>query len=67
MNGSGIELTNKEEANNKASNITIESLSSLVGFPVDYLKKELLLEGDEISLKDLRTRMLSFLDTNFIH
>ena len=42
--------------------IPLESLSELVGFPVDQLREELELEGDEISMECLRKSVLKFLD-----
>ncbi|RLA61730.1 MAG: hypothetical protein DRQ88_04985 [Epsilonproteobacteria bacterium] len=42
--------------------IPLESLSDLVGFPVEQLKEELEFEGDEISLESLRESVLKFLD-----
>ncbi len=42
--------------------VTLSSLAGLTGFPVEYIKKELLLEGDFISMKDLRSTMLTYLN-----
>lgn len=42
--------------------IPLDSLSELVGFPVDQLKEELEIEGDEVSLENLRESVLKFLD-----
>ena len=39
-----------------------DSLSELVGFPIDQLKEELDLEADEISMENLRKSVLKFLD-----
>lgn len=66
MNESSMELGSIDK-DVTASKIPLESLSSLVGFPIEYLKKELLVEEDEISMDELRLRMLSFLETNFSH
>lgn len=66
MNGSSIELGSvNKDVNETGSNVSLGSLSELVGFPVEYLKKELVLDNDEISMDELRIRMLSFLETNF--
>ena len=51
-------LESKEEVN-------LSALSDLVGFPVEFIKKELMLEGDakgEVALQELRSRMLNYLD-----
>jgi hypothetical protein len=68
MNSSSqIEHNEVVDGTANTSNISLDSLSKLVGFPADYLKKELLVEGNDISLSELRTRMLSFLENNFSH
>ncbi|MCY4524913.1 MAG: hypothetical protein OXB84_09245 [Halobacteriovoraceae bacterium] len=43
--------------------IPITSLSLLTGFPVQLIKKELVLEKDFISMRELRRSMMSFLKT----
>ena len=43
--------------------VPLSSLSELTGFPVEFIKKELLLEGEELSMSDLRTSMISYLET----
>ncbi len=48
--------------------VSIERLAELTGFPIDYIKKELLLDGEnleELSLVELRKRVLVYLDSNF--
>ena len=35
-------------------NIPLTEVARLTGFPVDYIKKELFLEGDYIALKEFR-------------
>lgn len=45
--------------------VKLSALSDLVGFPVEFIKKELMLEDDaegEVSLQELRSRMLNYLD-----
>ena len=44
--------------------IPLESLSHLTGFPVDFIKKELLITTPECSLKELRKLMVSYLQSN---
>ncbi len=55
-----VELGNLTEE----QKIPLDSLSSLTGFPVDFIKKELLLEEDQLSLAELRRSMLSYLESN---
>ena len=43
----------------------MSSLSSLTGFPVDYIKKELVLDEEEVTLEQLREHMMVFLNSNF--
>lgn len=38
------------------------TLSELTGFPVDFIKQELLLEDGPVSMDDLRLSMLKYLD-----
>lgn len=42
--------------------IQVESLSEMTGFPVDFIKKELLLKEDELSMEELRNSMASYLE-----
>lgn len=44
--------------------IPLDSLSTLTGFPVEFIKKELLLEDDQLSLAELRRSMLTYLETH---
>ena len=40
----------------------LESLSELTGFPVDFIKKELLLDQESLSMEDLRKSMVNYLE-----
>ena len=42
--------------------VSLGRLSQLTGFPEDFIKKELLLEGDSVSLSLLRERVANYLD-----
>ncbi|MBT7609504.1 MAG: hypothetical protein HN576_07095 [Bacteriovoracaceae bacterium] len=53
------ELTNEEDGTQK---VLLESLSELTGFPVEFIKKELLLEGETLSMNDLRKSMAVYLE-----
>ena len=43
--------------------VPLSSLSELTGFPVEFIKKELLLNGEELSMAELRTSMISYLES----
>jgi hypothetical protein len=43
--------------------VSLSSLSELTGFPVDFIKKELLLEEEPISMNELRHSVLRYLET----
>lgn len=46
--------------------VSLKTLSELTGFPVDYIKRELMLSDDqELSMEDLRAKVLSYLDSTF--
>lgn len=42
--------------------LSLSSLSELTGFPEDFIKKELLLEGETLSMKELRESVLTYLE-----
>ena len=48
--------------------VSLGTLAELTGFPVDYIKRELLLDGETIeglSVEDLRAKVLAYLNSNF--
>lgn len=48
--------------------VSLGTLAELTGFPVDYIKRELLLgdEGtEEMTMEELRMKVLAYLDSNF--
>ena len=46
--------------------VSLSNLSELTNFPEDFLKKELLLKDNkEISIEDLRAKVLHYLDDTF--
>lgn len=51
----------KESAASHDEQVSLSSLAQMTGFPVDYIKSELLLEKDEVSLGELRKTMVSYL------
>ena len=47
--------------------VSLGALSELTGFPVDYIKRELLLDGDDaedMTMEELRKKVLAYLDSN---
>jgi len=45
--------------------VSLKNLSEMTGFPQDLIMNELLLGDETISMKDLRSRMLVYLDQSF--
>ncbi|MDC0253615.1 hypothetical protein OAK75_01865 [Bacteriovoracales bacterium] len=45
--------------------VEMTSLSKLTGFPIDYIKKELVLDQEEVTMTQLREQMMVFLNSNF--
>lgn len=43
--------------------VSLSSLSEMTGFPVDFIKKELLLENEPVSMNELRQSVLRYLET----
>lgn len=43
--------------------VPLKSLSDLTGFPIEFIKKELLLEEEELSMQDLRSSMITYLES----
>ncbi len=60
MNALGNGSIETSEAN--SSGVQVEELAKLTGFPVEYLKAELLIEDNEIDLNNLREKVLAYLD-----
>jgi hypothetical protein len=60
-----------EVDNSKQETVTLESLSDLTGFPIEMIKTELFngtdLNEDSISLTELRTAMMSYIDETMLH
>lgn len=42
--------------------ITLEQISLLTDFPEDFIKKELLIDQNEISMKEFRSKVLEYLE-----
>ena len=50
--------------NEDTQKVSLDSLSQMTGFPLDFIKSELIVEGEEISMSDLRKTMVNFLEKN---
>lgn len=48
----------------ESENVSLNSLSMMTGFPVEFIKSELILDGEEISMDNLRKTMVNFLEKN---
>ena len=57
--------TNGTEKNSK---ISMEALAKMTGFPVEMIKEEIFKgqNDQEVSLEDLRTAMLSYIDSTMM-
>ncbi len=42
--------------------ISLEQIALLTDFPEDFIKKELLIEGNEISMREFRVKVLEYLE-----
>jgi hypothetical protein len=64
MAGNELPNESKEWANDVegTQKVPLESLSELTGFPVEFIKKELLLDGETLSMNDLRKSMAVYLE-----
>ena len=51
------------QAGEDQEQVPLESLSELTGFPVEFIKKELLLDGENVSMSDLRQSIVRYLET----
>jgi hypothetical protein len=60
----------QDVSNSTAGNevVTLGALAEMTGFPVEYIKRELLLGEENIdgmTMDDLRQKVLAYLDSNF--
>jgi len=57
----GLKESNKSESDTEVS---LGSLAEKTGFPVDYIKRELILSDDsDLSVEELRAKVLAYLAT----
>ena len=43
--------------------VSLKQLADLTGFPVEFIKRELLLEDRNFTVEELREKVLQYLDT----
>jgi len=51
----------RDRATNSKERVSLDTLSSLTGFPLEFIKKELLIQEDSLSMVELRESMLTYL------
>ena len=62
MGALGLKDTSKPDS--AETEVSVGSLAELTGFPIDYIKRELLLESDsDLSVEQLREKVLAYLQT----
>ena len=60
-------LQEVSEPTSTETEVSLATLSKLTGFPLDYIKRELLLDGEEttkLNIDELRTKVLAYLDSS---
>lgn len=63
VKGSKVESTQSNDSSTRFGlNVSIDSLEKLTGFPKEFIKSELSLSHDEVSMEVLRKSVLSFLN-----
>ena len=51
----GVDLFSDEDY------VSVRSLSTLTGFPEEYIRQELLIEDEKVKMSELRSSMMSYL------
>ena len=61
------DLAKTAELNSEPSSteekVSFSTLSEMTGFPVEFIKKELLIDEEPVSMSQLRTSMASYLES----
>jgi hypothetical protein len=61
------DLATTAELNSEASSteekVSFSTLSEMTGFPVEFIKKELLIDEEPVSMSQLRTSMAAYLES----
>ena len=59
-------LLDKIKPESLENGVSLGSLAEMTGFPEDYIARELVIDADgEMSVEELRMRVLKYLDNNF--
>jgi len=53
-----------EGVDREAQKVSMDTLSMMTGFPADSIKSELIEDGEDLSVSDLRKTMINFLEKN---
>ncbi len=53
-----------QEVERESEKVSLDTLSLMTGFPADFIKSELIVDGDDLSVSDLRKTMINFLEKN---
>ncbi len=62
MNDSSFEKVFSVDVPGDEEGISVEQIALLTDFPEDFIKKELLIEEKEISMKEFRVKVLQYLE-----
>ncbi|PIK16531.1 hypothetical protein [Halobacteriovorax sp. JY17] len=65
------DLASTAELNSQSTSteetVSFSALSEMTGFPIDFIKKELLLDEEPISMSQLRKSMAIYLESTIEH
>ena len=50
-----------DETTSEKERVSLSTLSEMTGFPLEFIKKELLIQGDSLSMSELRESVLDYL------
>jgi hypothetical protein len=53
----------KSETTSTDEKVSFSTLSKMTGFPVEFIKKELLIDEEPVSMSQLRTSMAAYLES----
>ena len=51
------------QTSSKEEQVSFSALSEMTGFPVEFIKKELLIDEEPVSMSQLRTSMAAYLES----
>lgn len=63
MTATNMVAQKPETVSGETQSVPLSSLSEMTGFPVDFIKSELLVSEDQLSMDDLRKSMASYLES----